>query len=99
MARKTDVTIGKRGTFTFPVGWYTYVGSAFGAGGLRGRLKHHLSPVKRPHWHIDYLRAVAPVVTVWFAADGVRHEHVWANALLNAPGASVPSSTVWRIRL
>ena len=30
-----ELTIGKLGTFDFPAGWYTYVGSAFGSGGSR----------------------------------------------------------------
>ena len=50
------LTVGRLGTFDFPAGWYAYVGSAFGAGGLVGRIKHHLQPLENPHWHIDYLR-------------------------------------------
>ena len=29
-----QLTIGKLGTFDFPAGWYAYVGSAFGPGGV-----------------------------------------------------------------
>lgn len=85
------LAVGRRGTFGFPAGAYAYVGSAFGPGGLRGRLKHHLSPVARPHWHIDYLRAVAPVRAVYYHASATRHEHTWAAALLAAPGTTVPA--------
>lgn len=84
------LTIGKRGDFEFTAGWYAYVGSAFGPGGLRGRLKHHLAPVSRPHWHIDYLRAAVTVREIWYAADDTRHEHHWAVALHNLPGATIP---------
>lgn len=86
----THLTIGKLGSFDLPAGWYAYVGSAFGPGGLRGRLKHHLAPVARPHWHIDYLRQVASVQEVWWIASETRYEHEWAAALRQRPGATIP---------
>jgi len=76
------LTIGKLGSFDFSAGWYAYVGSAFGPGGLRGRLKHHFSPVTKPHWHIDYLRSVAVVREIWWIANETRYEHEWAHTLL-----------------
>ena len=82
--------IGKRGEFDFPAGWYAYVGSAFGPGGLRGRLTHHLAPVTRPHWHIDYLRRAARVCAVWWLAGEMRCEHPWADVLCSLPGAVIP---------
>lgn len=88
--KAATVTIGKLGTFSLSTGWYVYVGSAFGSGGLRARLKHHLSPVYRPHWHIDYLRAVADVQRVWYTVDSTRYEHEWARILLAWPNASTP---------
>jgi len=36
-------------------GWYAYVGSAFGPGGIRSRVERHLRRTKRVHWHIDLL--------------------------------------------
>jgi len=46
----TQIEIGKLGTFLFKSGFYTYVGSAFGNGGLRNRLAHHLNISKKlPH--------------------------------------------------
>jgi Uri superfamily endonuclease len=86
----TRLQIGRLGAFDFAPGWYAYVGSAFGPGGLRGRLKHHLAPVTKPHWHIDYLRAAAPVREVWYSASETRYEHRWADMLLAHPGATVP---------
>jgi Uri superfamily endonuclease len=53
--------IGRLGVLDFPAGHHAYVGSAFGSGGLRGRLKHHLFPAAKPHWHIDYLRRSATI--------------------------------------
>ena len=91
LALPARLTIGRLGAFDFPSGWYAYVGSAFGSGGLRDRLKHHLAPVTNPHWHIDYLRAAAPVREVWYFASEIVYEHHWATALLSLPEASVPA--------
>lgn len=90
MDKAATLTIGKRGSFDLAVGWYTYVGSAFGPGGLNRRLKHHLSPVKKAHWHIDYLRTVAAVETVWYLADKTPYEHQWADVLQSLPDSSIP---------
>ena len=51
------LTIGKLGTFHFPAGWYAYVGSAMGPGGLAARVGRHHRIRKKKHWHIDYLLA------------------------------------------
>lgn len=82
--------IGRMGVFTCAPGWYAYVGSALGSGGLRGRLRHHLAPVRRPHWHIDYFRAAAPVWEVGYIASATPYEHEWAAALGAFPGATLP---------
>jgi len=63
--------IGRLGEMQVEPGYYIYVGSAFGPGGLRGRLMHHLRPPIAPHWHVDYLRRVAEVVDIW-AVEGLR---------------------------
>ncbi|NPV09324.1 MAG: GIY-YIG nuclease family protein [Anaerolineae bacterium] len=46
-------------TFDLRSGTYAYVGSAAGPGGVAARLGRYLRPLRRPHWHIDYLLAVA----------------------------------------
>jgi Uri superfamily endonuclease len=50
--------IGKKGEFSFPAGFHTYVGSALGSGGLK-RVKRHINLSRNkdriPKWHIDYL--------------------------------------------
>ena len=86
------LTIGKLGTFDFPAGWYAYVGSAFGAGGLVGRLKHHLKPVEKPHWHMDYLRPALTLKEIWFTYDSCRREHQWAGVLAGSRGGTNPFS-------
>lgn len=61
-----------------------------GSGGLRGRLKHHFSPLQRSHWHIDYLRQVTVCQQVWYVVSDVSHEHEWASLLGEIPGAGIP---------
>jgi len=89
LAESILLTVGKLGEFEFLAGWYAYVGSAFGRGGLRGRLKHHLSPVEKPHWHIDYLRSAAIVREVWYCASDIIYEHAWADTLRSLPDAQI----------
>jgi Uri superfamily endonuclease len=76
---------GALGLLSLERGFYIYVGSAFGPGGLRARLAHHLSVASRPHWHIDYLRQAAAPVEVWTSCDPLPQEHAWAMALSAAP--------------
>lgn len=89
LPEETRLTVGRLGAFGFPAGTYAYAGSARGPGGLAGRLRHHLSPVARPHWHIDALRPAAAVSAVWWCADEVIREHDWAAALRALPGAGL----------
>jgi Uri superfamily endonuclease len=83
----TEIQVGKLGRIGFRRGWYVYTGSAFGPGGLAGRLGHHLRPVRKPHWHIDYLRDCAKVMAVWMAVGPPNREHDWAHMLARDPGA------------
>lgn len=56
------IKIGNLGECIFPLGTYIYLGSAFGPGGLKGRLGRHLSlTTPKMFWHIDYLRTLAKV--------------------------------------
>jgi Uri superfamily endonuclease len=85
-----DICVGRLGRFHFPAGWYVYAGSARGPGGLAARLARHLRSLKLLHWHIDYLRAYASPVEIWYATGMQRQECSWARALLGLSGASVP---------
>ena len=50
--------VGALGELPLQAGWYIYVGSALGSGGLQ-RLGRHISLArlrnKQPKWHVDYL--------------------------------------------
>jgi Uri superfamily endonuclease len=73
--------IGKLGLIELIPGYYIYIGSAFGPGGIAARTAHHRKTQPRPHWHIDYLRKAMPIIEIWFSYDRVRREHQWANIL------------------
>lgn len=90
LREEESLEIGGLGEHRFRPGRYLYVGSAFGPGGVAGRLRHHVRRTSRPHWHIDYLRARARLSEVWFRHDVAPREHDWAAALGGVPGASEP---------
>lgn len=86
-----DLQVGKLGHFHLLAGYYLYVGSAFGTGGLTARLSHHEQRQKtRPHWHIDYLRARTRLCEIWTVSGQLRQECRWCNALITEPNVSIP---------
>jgi Uri superfamily endonuclease len=88
--RFSELRIGRLGRHPLARGWYVYVGSAFGPGGLRARCRHHLKALRRPRWHIDYLRPAATLQDIWFTCDSVPREHLWVQRFGGLPGAIVP---------
>ena len=84
------IPVGRLGTFEVPAGFYLYVGSARGPGGPAARVARHLRHPKPLRWHVDFLRAYAQPVGVWWAEGVERRECVWARALARLPGASLP---------
>lgn len=88
LAQEQEIRIGRLGAFTFPAGWYAYVGSALG--GLRARLGRYLRSHRALRWHVDYLLAQAAPGEVWFAVSPERLECSSARRLLTLPGASIP---------
>ena len=87
--RRTDLRIGSLGRLVTEPGYYLYIGSAFGPGGIRARLRHHRRVSNRPHWHIDYLRTATELMQAWCIA-GVRREHAWARALEKSARMAAP---------
>lgn len=84
------IQIGALGALNVTPGTYIYVGSAFGPGGLSGRLQHHLRPAVHPHWHIDYLRQATEVTEIWYSVSSERLECTWARQLGAMPETSIP---------
>ena len=77
----SEITIGLWGSLRLSPGYYVYVGSAFGPGGVRARVARHFRRAKRNRWHIDYLRAAVEVECAWCSYEPRRLEHQWAQAL------------------
>ncbi len=85
-----QIHVGQLGALSIREGVYIYVGSGFGPGGIRARIKHHCRISPSPHWHVDYLRQVLPIISVWYSHDPERKEHHWATTLMELPGAEIP---------
>ena len=82
--------VGKRGPIEVAKGYWIYVGSAFGPGGLKARLRHHLKPAQRPHWHLDYIKADLNPLEIWATADDEKREHAWARIVSGLRGSTCP---------
>jgi len=83
---KATVQVGQWGQITLKKGYYIYVGSAFGPGGVQARVSRHFRKNKPTHWHIDYLRKFLNPVAVWYTHNPERLEHKWAQFLSNLSG-------------
>ena len=88
LSEPVDLLVGRLGVMTFGNQYYMYCGSAFGPGGLRARISHHLRHTEKPHWHIDYLRQYAEVVDIWFSLDSERLECRFQTAACALDGAA-----------
>ena len=80
----------------FPPGWYLYIGSALGSGGIAARTARHIRRLgdnKKPHWHIDYFREAADLHEVWWSrTSDPATEHELAQAIASFSGSSVPAA-------
>lgn len=90
ISKPIRITVGKKGPFQFLSGWYAYVGSAMGPGGLAARVGRHLKIRKKAHWHIDYLRVSAHLIGVFWVAGTQAREHRWASHLGRMPLSGEP---------
>ena len=84
------IPVGRIGELSLPPGLYAYAGSALGPGGLQARAGRHLRAEKPLRWHIDWLTVRIPVAAIWYRTGRERLECAWAQAILQAPGASIP---------
>lgn len=85
-----SVEVGKLGGLDLNKGYYLYIGSAFGPGGVRARIKHHLYSTAAPHWHIDYLKSHCSLRELWVDYSTVRHERSWAQKIAQCAHAHIP---------
>lgn len=77
---RREIEVGRWGRLSVVPGYYVYVGSAFGSGGIRSRVSRHYRRTKRRHWHVDYLREAVSFVQAWISYEPVNQEHRWAAA-------------------
>ena len=88
--RAVKVQIGQLSNMCMEIGWYLYIGSAFGSGGLKARVGRHLREQKKKHWHIDYLLPNITVREIWYRCANRKLEHHWADAILSQPNSAIP---------
>ncbi|HOL67970.1 MAG TPA: DUF123 domain-containing protein [bacterium] len=81
--------MGRSGQLQVKPGFYLYVGSAFGPGGLAARIRHHFCGCRKPHWHLDYVKSCLKREEVYFCA-GEKMEHQWAGRLCLVKGVRIP---------
>jgi len=86
--KETRISVGKLTSYSFPPGYYLYVGSALG--GLNSRIGRHIRGGRKLHWHIDYLRRRAGVIEVWYLVSEERLECSWYRAASRLPQARTP---------
>lgn len=75
------VEVGKLGFISLIPGYYIYVGSAFGPGGLRARVHRHIRESKKKHWHLDYIKGFTQPIEIWYSYEPEIREHQWAEII------------------
>lgn len=91
-AQARTVQIGRLAQLAVRRGYYVYVGSALGPGGVRARLRHHAKVSRRQHWHLDYLRAETAFYAAYAGYSPERKECEWASILATGEGVTEPMS-------
>lgn len=101
LGRPRTLQVGRLGTAWFQAGFYIYLGSAHGPGGLQARLDRHMKAAGAQHWHVDYLRRCSQVTAIYYLTNSIyqqlpaiqlseRLECCWSQALANIKGSSYP---------
>ena len=89
-SHQKEIAVGMLGRLSVQPGYYVYIGSAFGSGGVHSRLVHHINRASKLHWHIDYLRGITEIVEIWYTHDPHKREHEWALIFQEMPLAVIP---------
>ena len=90
VANEEVIRVGRLGELKARPGMYLYFGSAFGPGGLRARMGHHLGIPSHPHWHLDWLRGAFVPTMIWWAEGPERLECTWAAGFARCSEAETP---------
>lgn len=85
-----SIPIGRLGGLTLQPGYYLYVGSAFGSGGVASRVNRHRKTAKPCRWHIDYLRRFTRLDAILVHYGSERLESCWVRQLLEDERLSTP---------
>jgi Uri superfamily endonuclease len=64
LEKESIIKVGALGMRTFKIGFYAYIGSAFGRGGLKARISRY-SKVRRQRWHVDCILDSMETIEVW----------------------------------
>lgn len=91
LRKEQTLRIGRLGVFYFPVGWYVYVGSAHGGGGVQKRTDRHRKNniSKKKKWNIDFFRSKARLCEIWFSHASQVFECEWAHAFCKMQEAMI----------
>jgi Uri superfamily endonuclease len=85
-----NIKVGSLGKLEAEPGYYFYVGSALGPGGVQARVRSHYKQNQSKHWHIDYLREVCKLEAVLYTYSEERFEHDWAKILQMEAESMIP---------
>ena len=92
-SEKFEKNIGKKLKFVFPVGFYSYIGSAMGESStsIKHRLNRHVKSSfdkNQPHpfWHIDYFLATLSVelLTIYILPNRIKKEECHISDMLRS---------------
>lgn len=86
----TELEIGRLGLMVLRPGFYLYVGSAFGPGGLRARVGRHAKKDKPQRWHIDYLRPYLRLEMVCYNTGLEHYEDTWSDQIAGWSAVEIP---------
>lgn len=75
------LAVGSLGECRLPPGWFLYVGSAFGPGGIAARVGRHFRRDKKPRWHIDALTLALDLCECWYHHGHDKSECRWNGIL------------------
>ncbi len=77
---KCNIRVGALGIIEFDRGFYAYIGSMFGPGGLESRIRRYFLG-GRKHWHVDYILDYMRIIEV-FVLPEKHYESFLANTTI-----------------